>query len=69
MLSELFAAGGSQVDVAVTGGAGGVFQVRLDGQLVFDKSAEGNRTPDLTRVKEIKAQVRNMIESAGAAAG
>jgi hypothetical protein len=36
---------------------------------VFDKSdpAENGRTPDLVRAKEIKAQVKNMIEDKTAA--
>ncbi len=69
MLSELFAAGGGDVDVAVRGGVGGVFQVILDGNVVFDKAEEG-KTPDVSRAKEIKAQLKNLIEdkvAAGAA--
>ena len=64
MLSELFAASGGDVNVTVRGGGGGVFQVNLDGVTVFDKSdpAENGRTPDLVRVKEIKAQLKNMIQ-------
>lgn len=56
MLSELFEAGGADVNVTVTGGTAGVFQVLLDGQIVFDKKAEDNQTPTLARAKEIKAQ-------------
>ena len=69
MLSELFTAGGSEVNVNVRGGGGGVFQVILDGAIVFDKAdpAENGRTPDLVRAKEIKAQVKNMIEDKTAA--
>ena len=68
MLSELFTAGGSEVNVNVRGG-GGVFQVILDGVIVFGKAdpAENGRTPDLVRAKEIKAQVKNMIEDKTAA--
>ncbi|GEM_PF-1285463 len=64
MLSELFAAAGSDVNVTVRGGGGGVFQVNLEGITVFDKSdpAENGRTPDLVRAKEIKAQLKNMIQ-------
>ena len=64
MLSELFAAAGGDVNVTVRGGGGGVFQVNLDGITVFDKAdpAENGRTPDLVRVKEIKAQLKNMIQ-------
>ena len=61
MLSELFAAGGGDVNVTVRGGAGGVFQVIFDGNVGFDKAEEG-RTPEVARAKEIKAQLRNLIE-------
>ena len=64
MLSELFEAGGGDVNVTVKGGGGGVFQVRLDGELVFDKKAEENKTPDLGRAKEIKARLKAMVEGA-----
>ena len=66
MLSELFEAGGADVNVTVTGGTSGVFQVLLDGQIVFDKKAEDNQTPTLARAKEIKAQVKTMVEQAAA---
>ncbi len=68
MLTELFEAGGAAVNVSVKGGIGGVFQVRLDGQIVFDKKAEGNQTPTLARVKEIKAQLKAMVEKVPALA-
>ena len=64
MLSELFAAGGPDVNVTVRGSTGGVFQVKLNGELVFDKKSEGNKTPDLGRAKEIKAQLKQMIQDA-----
>lgn len=63
MVSELFAAGGPDVAITVTPGGGGVFQVKLDGQVVFDKATEG-KFPDLPKAKEIKAEVRNRIEAA-----
>ncbi len=71
MLSELFEAGGPDVNVSVKGGVGGVFQVRLNGELVFDKQTEDNTTPHLGRAKEIKARVKTMLaelEPAGAPA-
>ena len=66
MLSELFAAGGGDVNVNVRGGGGGVFQVTLDGDMVFDK-AEVGRTPDLTQAKDIKAILKNRIQDLAAA--
>ena len=64
MLSELFSAGGSEVAIKVTPGASGVFQVYFDGDLVFDKKAEGNLTPHLGRAKELKALLKQRIEKA-----
>jgi predicted Rdx family selenoprotein len=69
MLSELFSAGGSEVAIKVTPGASGVFQVYFDGDLVFDKKAEGNQTPHLGRAKELKALLKQRIEKATQNAG
>ena len=63
MVSELFAAGGHDVAVTLTPGEAGVFTVKLDDDLVFDKASEGNQTPHLGRVKEIKAERRNRIDA------
>ncbi len=63
MGSELFAAGGSHVAVKLTPGQSGVFKVTLDGEVVWDKEAEG-RYPTLPDAKEIKTKVANMIEAA-----
>jgi selenoprotein W-related protein len=67
MLSELFSAGGGDVAVKVTPGGGGVFEVYFDGELVFDKKAEGGQTPHLTRAKELKALLKQKIEEAKSA--
>jgi predicted Rdx family selenoprotein len=64
MLSELFSAGGPDVAIKVSPGAGGVLQVYFDGDLVYDKKAEGNQTPNLNRVKELKALLRQRVENA-----
>ncbi len=47
----------------LTPGEAGVFTVKLDDDLVFDKASEGNQTPHLGRVKEIKAELRNRIDA------
>ena len=63
MVSELFAAGGHDVAITLTPGEAGVFTVKLDDDLIFDKASEGNQTPHVGRVKEIKAELRNRIEA------
>lgn len=67
MFSELYSAGGSDVAIKVTPGDSGVLQLYFDGDLVYDKKAEGNQTPTLTRVKELKALLKQRVEAAKAA--
>ena len=62
MVSEIFAAGGPQVGITMTPGGGGVFEVKLDGQMLYDKKAAG-KFPDLTDAKAIKAEVKNRLEA------
>ncbi|MBM3958264.1 MAG: hypothetical protein FJ314_00600 [SAR202 cluster bacterium] len=69
MLSELYSAGGADVAIKITPGDAGVLKLYLDGDLVYDKNAEGNQTPSLTRVKELKALLRERIAAKKAAAG
>lgn len=64
MGSELYAAGGSHVAVALVPGQGGVFKVTLNGELVWDKAEQG-RYPALPDARELKAKVSAMVESAG----
>ena len=64
LAGELFEAGGSDVAISLVPGGGGVLQVKMNGDLVFDKAAEGDKTPDLYRVKDIKAELRTRIENA-----
>ena len=64
MASEFFAEGGSDVAITITPGASGVLQVHVDGEKIYDKKEEGNQTPNLTRVKELRAIVKNKITQA-----
>ncbi len=66
MGSELYVAGGSQVAVKLTPGKAGVFKVTLNGEVVWDKVAQG-RYPALPDAKEIKTKVKDMVEAATAA--
>ena len=61
MVSEIYEAGGGQVGITVLPGANGVFTVKVDGEMIYDK-AETGQTPNLTQAKEVKAAVRNKIE-------
>lgn len=68
MGSEFFAEGGKDVAVKLTPGAGGVLQVYVDGEKIFDKKEEGNKFPDLSRVKQMRAVLRGRLAAATAAA-
>ena len=45
-----------------------MLQVYVDGDKIYDKAEEGNETPHLNRVKELKAIVKDRLESVMAAA-
>ena len=68
MVNEFVDAGGPAVSIAVKPGVSGVLQVYVDGDKIYDKAEEGNETPHLNRVKELKAIVKDRLENALAAA-
>ncbi len=57
---EIYAAGSNKIALTLTPGASGIFEVKLDGKVVFDKGTVG-RYPDLNDAKEIKATVMNQL--------
>ena len=69
MATELFAEGGNNVAIKVTPGVGGILQVFVDGDKVYDKKEEDNETPNLNRVKQIRAVIREHLEAMVAADG
>lgn len=60
MANEIFAEGGADVAIKVTPAGGGVLQVYAGGDKIYDKAEEGD-FPDLTRVKELRAAVRERL--------
>ena len=68
MATEFFAAGGTDVAVTITPGVAGVLTVTVDGDTIYDKKAEDNQTPTLTRVKELKAIVKERLAAVPVAA-
>ena len=66
MATEFFAAGGTDVAITLTPGEAGILQVIVDGDKIYDKKEEGNQTPNLNRVKELKAIIKERL-SAGVA--
>lgn len=62
MATELFQAGGPALAISLKPGAAGVFKVTVDGRVLWDKKEKG-ASPHIMEVKELKAQVANMINS------
>ena len=63
MATELFAEGGKDVAIKITPGVGGILQVFVDGDKVYDKKEEDNETPNLNRVKQLRAVIRERLEA------
>ena len=61
MASEFSAEGGKEIAITLTPGESGVLQVIIDGDKIFDKKEEGDQTPTLTRVKEMRAVIRDRL--------
>jgi predicted Rdx family selenoprotein len=63
MASEFFAEGGNKIALKLTPGVGGILQVFVDGDKIFDKKEEDNQYPDLPRVKQMRATLRDRLTS------
>ena len=68
MASEFFTEGRGDVGITVTPGVDGILQVWIDGEKIYDKKEEDGQFPTLTRVKEMKAIVREKLAGAPVAA-
>ena len=66
MATEFFAEAGNSIAITITPGEAGVLQVFAGGDKIFDKADEGGH-PELTRVKAMRAAIREKL-SVGAAA-
>ena len=67
MVSEFFSVGGSDLAIKLTPGESGVLTVVVDGEKIFDKQEEGSH-PELNRIKELKAIVKDKVSSVTTAA-
>ena len=63
MVNEFASEGGKDVSIEVKPGVGGVLQVFVDGDKIYDKAEEDGQTPHLNRVKELRAVVRSRLDS------
>ena len=64
----MFAEGGEEIAITVTPGDSGVLQLIIDGEKVYDKKEEDGQTPNLNRVKQMRADLRDRLASALVAA-
>jgi predicted Rdx family selenoprotein len=68
MANEFFRAFGPDAAISITPGSNGRIEVRLDGELIYDKKAEGNTFPELGRIREMKKVIQAKLDSITAAA-
>ena len=61
MANEFFAEAGNDIAIRVTPGTGGIYQVFADGQKINDKAEEDGVFPNLPRVKELRAIIREKL--------
>ena len=66
MVNEFFQAYGTDAAVSVTAEEGGRFEVRVDGEKVWDRKEAGNIYPSLKEVREIKAIINQKLEAVAA---
>ena len=59
----MFAEAGNQVDITMTPAGGGILEVILDGDRIYDRKAEHGKYPDLPRVKELKQVLKEKLEA------
>ena len=67
MASEMFAEGGKEVAIKLTPGVAGILQVYVDGDKIFDKADEDGVHPNLPRVKQMRAVIKDKLSALVAA--
>ena len=63
MANEFFRHYGPDAAITISPRGQGVMEVFLNGERIFDKKAEGNITPNLTRVREMRKVIDARIEA------
>ena len=61
MATEFFAEGGKDVAIRLTPGTAGILQVYIDGEKAYDKKEEDGQFPNLPRVKQLRALVKERL--------
>jgi len=65
MATEIFHEFGDDAPVTIIPVANGRLELTANGETLFDRKAEGGTYPEMKRVREIKAKIRQMIEKKG----
>ena len=68
MANEFFRAYGGDAAITISPRGQGIMEVFLDGEKIFDKKAEGNIYPDLSRVRQMKEVISAKIANLDLAA-
>ena len=63
MANEFFGAYGDNAAISITPAGHGRMEVYLDGEKIYDKSEEGNKFPDLSRVRQMKEVIKKKLDS------
>ena len=66
MANEFFRAYGPDAAITISPRGQGIMEVFLDGEKIFDKKAEGNIYPDLSRVRKMKEVITAKIANLNA---
>ncbi len=66
MAEEFFYDFGGDVAVTISPRGQGIIEVFMDGEKIYDKKAENNVIPNLTRVRKMKEVIRDKIASLAA---
>jgi len=61
MANEFFRAYGPDAAITISPRGQGIMEVFMDGEKIFDKKAEGNAYPDLSRVRKMKEVIAERI--------
>ncbi|MCH7787495.1 MAG: Rdx family protein, partial [Chloroflexi bacterium] len=56
-----FAEGGKEVAIRITPGVAGILQVFVDGEKIYDKAEEDGQFPNLPRVKQMRAVIKEKL--------
>ena len=67
MATEIWHEFGEEAPVTLIPVADGRLEVSANGEMLFDRKAEGGVYPEMKRVREIKQQIKQRLESRSSA--